>query len=1213
MQTYRVESVCAIKVHVHVQRHATNQILSLCNVFIPPKVTTPAKWPPSPLSLGTSIPFAMKPHLTSLLLLAALFHGVEVHAQHRCVHSEQREQMHLDHPEWMGGQEMRRLALEAHTQNQASPLNSCAEEDLVIPVVFHVVHDNGPENISDAQIHESIVQLNEDFSATNAELTDVHPNFQSLVADVGMSFRLADFDPNGQPTTGIQRIQSNLTYNGSNIALKQMVQWDPTMYLNIWVVHSSDGGNGSAFAFYPPDVEGSASIYDGIVSSYWAVGRTETAVWTHYKILTHEVGHWANLKHTWGDQSGNQSTAGCAFDDEVEDTPNTIGNTGCALEAASCGTPDNVQNYMDYSNCSSMFTTGQKARMLATMCSDVAGRNHIWSSENHAAVFLQDAFLPRIVYLQGSFEEDMANDGTLDSELGIALLDLTFSSTGLLVEGEDFTAENLPLGTSLTIEVTDATHATLHLAGQTANHSTADNVDDIEVHFTANPFLGVAYADIYNPSNPNLGLTFLDPYEIVFVDLVDDAHNFFEGRRWTWFTMGSGGANWGFFHHDLVNIKLETYGQGAVCHPSSRNIVPLPHGSLVGPASQITPPGTWYPEQLDLSNPAYSEWNGQTAYAGVQFERNGHDHYGWIRLSVSEDGRHYYAHDMAYHEEPYASIATGEVERPVLAYSQTTFHEAFANNGQLSSERTIDVFGASWSEFDTLENGLGFEVSNVPEGLSAQIQRLSDAQIALSFNGSAADHDDLNDLDVNVHFEASLLSETSDNMDLSQAMSIDWNDAYGIEYVEVDDSEGIAVANPGNNWKYFSWGVGDADFGLWYINDHFRLETYSKSGVTDVGSTHLAALQPGDTIQGSSPWEYYSELETQLVITSPNYGDWNGQTLFAGVKITIAERFHYGWMRLEVGLDGNSVKLIDYAYNRKPGEEILAGQTHATYGCTDPLALNFNPFALDDDGSCSYLSGCTDPVALNYNPEAIEDDGSCSYLSGCTDPVALNYNPEAIEDDGSCDYVMGCTDAEALNHDPEAQQDDGSCYFEDDILGCTASSALNYNPAATYDDGSCLFSNLDLADVAVEWCLGDTLWMTWTGGDPSGTVSMSLIDVTQNAVYASLGTSDNDGLHPWVVGNVETGPDAVYRLYIQAQPYPPTSWSYSNNFVVTDDCSSPCPADLDENGLVATGDLLLMLSDFGCSASCEADVNMDGDVSVEDLLMVLASFGNPCG
>ena len=100
-----------------------------------------------------------------------------------------------------------------------------------------------------------------------------------------------------------------------------------------------------------------------------------------------------------------------------------------------------------------------------------------------------------------------------------------------------------------------------------ASHTSADNLDNLELHFTSAPFAGVALADIYNPSNSSLGLSFLDPYEIVFVDLVDDAHNFFEGRQWTWFTMGSGGADWGFFHHDLVNIKLETYGNGAICHP----------------------------------------------------------------------------------------------------------------------------------------------------------------------------------------------------------------------------------------------------------------------------------------------------------------------------------------------------------------------------------------------------------------------------------------------------------------------------------------------------------------------------------------------------------------------------------------------------------------------------------------------------------------------
>ena len=1270
------------------------------------------------------------------LFALLLFSGVS-QAQHGCEHQKQRDDMRLAHPEWMGGQELRRLSLEDHTQNFAAQSLSCSDQDLLIPIVFHVVHDNGPENISDAQIHEAIVQLNEDFSASNAELTEVHPNFSGIVADVGMGFRLADFDPNGQPTTGINRIQSELTYNGSNIALKQLVQWDPTMYLNIWVVHSSDGGNGSAFAFYPADVEGSASIYDGVVSSYWAVGRTETAVWTHYKILTHEVGHWANLKHTWGDQSGNQSTAGCGFDDGVEDTPNTIGNTGCDLEAESCDSQDNVQNYMDYSNCSNMFTQGQKTRMLATMCSDVAGRNNIWSADNHALVFLE-GFLPRMVYLESSFSESFANDGTVDSEIGIELLDLTFGATGTLVEGVDFSTENLPAGTSLSVVVVDSTHATAHLTGQVASHAAGDNLDNLALHFTVNPFAGVTYEELYNPSNTALGLTFLDPYEIVFVDLVDDAHNFFEGRRWTWFTMGSGGADFGFFHYDLINIKLETYGNGAVCYPGTSNLVPLSAGTVVGPDTDITEPGPWYPDQLDLSNPGFTDWNGQTAYAGVQFQRNGNDHYGWIRMRVSEDGRHYYALDMAYNEQPGGAIAMGEVQSPVLAYTQTVFHEALENDGSVSSERSIDLFGATWTEFDTLGAGSGFGVSDLPEGLTAHIVRVSDSRIHLSLDGQASAHADVDDASFNVALDASLLSDVPSGMDLSRSMSLDYADPYAIQYVEVDSAEGIAIANPGNNWKYFSWNVGDADFGLWYVNGHFRLETYSKSGVCNVGSTNLSALQAGDTIQSESHWKYFSELETQLVITSPTYSEWNGQTTFAGVKFTLAERFHYGWMRFEVSEAGDMVRLVDYAYNRKPGEEILAGQIYATYGCTDPLALNFNPFAVDDDGTCTYPLDCGEDNALtlhmydsygdgwngneldisstdgtliqsltlNSGPEGLTEfclpdgcytfgagggsylseiswellldsvpvasgsggssglfsvNGGCDAFYGCTDEQAFNYDPNALLDDGSCYYpIVGCTDPLALNFEEEAQEDDGSCYYEDDVLGCTDASALNHNPEATYDDGSCLYAGLSLDDVASEWCLGDTLWISWSGGDPNTSVYLSLININANAAVADLGVVDNTGLHPWAIDVAAAGVE--YRIYLAEHPYPPSSWDYGNPFTVSPDCTPvvpgctdilacnydaeaseedgsclynvdaldvcggdcaadvnadgicdpTCPHDLDQDGVVAVNDILIMLGEFGCSSGCMADINLDGFVSVEDFLIVLGEFGNSC-
>ena len=110
-------------------------------------------------------------------------------------------------------------------------------------------------------------------------------------------------------------------------------------------------------------------------------------------------------------------------------------------------------------------------------------------------------------------------------------------------------------------------------------------------------------------------------------------------------------------------------------------------------------------------------------------------------------------------------------------------------------------------------------------------------------------------------------------------------------------------------------------------------------------------------------------------------------------------------------------------------------------GCTDSAAINFDPAATEDDGSCQYpvepVLGCTNSTATNYDPNATEDDGSCQYsvepVLGCTNTTATNYDPNATEDDGSCEYppvpVLGCTDNYALNYDSNATGDDGSCEF----------------------------------------------------------------------------------------------------------------------------------------------------------------------------------------
>lgn len=135
----------------------------------------------------------------------------------------------------------------------------------------------------------------------------------------------------------------------------------------------------------------------------------------------------------------------------------------------------------------------------------------------------------------------------------------------------------------------------------------------------------------------------------------------------------------------------------------------------------------------------------------------------------------------------------------------------------------------------------------------------------------------------------------------------------------------------------------------------------------------------------------------------------------------------------------------------------------AVGGCTDPDACNYDEFATEDDGTCTYetCEGCTDISACNYDGNAVYNDGTCEYIScfdnGCTNQEACNYDSEATSDDGSCEFVScgGCTDFAANNYDSEATQDDGSCEY----LGCTNPLACNYDITANLSNGMCDFTS----------------------------------------------------------------------------------------------------------------------------------------------------------
>ena len=1078
----------------------------------------------------------------------------------KCTHKIQRDKLYKNHPELAPNLNNRHKYLE----DEIRSFNQKIDQNILIPIVFHVIHDDGIENISNSQIHEAIIQINEDFAAINPEINEVHPEFNNLIANIGFEFRLADLDPNGEPTTGINRIKSDLTYNGDDIALKQLIQWDPTMYLNIWVVHSSDGNNGSAFAFYPADVEGSGSIYDGVVSSYWAVGRTETAIESHYKILTHEIGHWANLKHTWGDESNHQSTLGCSYDDGVNDTPNTIGNDGCNIESFSCGSLDNVQNYMDYSDCPAMFTEGQKNRMLATMNSSVGGRDNIWSDENLEQVFIQQDILPRIMYSSGNYNEHSGNDGTVEDTIAIQLIDLSFSSLGTLEQEVDYSTLNLPEGLDLNIQVIDSTNAIIVMQGQVSEHSFVNSVNNIEIHFTLNPFNSVVLDDIYNPSKTNVSLTFIDPYSIVFVDKVNDLHNLLEGTNWNWFSYGVGSADFGLWTYDKDNFKLEIYSNAGVCYNGTRNLIPFESGELIGPANTFTY-YDGYPSQLDIYNEDYTEWAGKIAYAGVTFQLSGNQHYGWLRIKVNNDVSEAWVMDMAYNEAPNQPIITGEVQTPVISTSQNVFYESNDNDGSIRSIRRFDLHGSEFVDFESIPINNGFSITNLPSGLSAILNRVDSTTIEIELTGNAISHN-ASSIPITIILDPSLIDGTPPN-NLSIDNSIIFEDTYQVVYQDVDD---FTVSSSGNDWHWFS--IGLSDYGLWYNNQHLRIETYGKSLVSIPNTELVSSIGFGEQIQENLIWEYSAYCyECQPIVYSSNYTSWVGDTAYVGLKIPYQENFHYGWLRLSVAEDGSAMTLLDYAYNQAPNMPIATSQgcnnqaainfnTEATIddgscivlGCMNSDADNYNPGATEDDGSC-IIYGCTDNIAFNYNENSNEDDGSCiDVLIGCVDELAFNYNPEANTEDNSCIAVVnGCMDELALNYNPEANTDNnGLCFFDYDVLGCIDSIANNYSEIVTYDDGSCQYPQLSLTLVPTELCLGDSIIISWTGGNPNDDIYISLSNVTQGAGAGQIDIVQNTGEYLWIVDNLSPGPGDIYRFYIAEYPGPPSSWDYGSHFTI---------------------------------------------------------------
>jgi PKD repeat protein len=287
------------------------------------------------------------------------------------------------------------------SQNNKTPI-------ITVPVVVHIIHYNGAGNISKQQIDDGMRILNEDFQKLNADTSSTRTVFRNVAADIQIEFKLANVDPNGNCTGGVNRVNSNLTYGSSN-SVKALSYWPSNKYLNVWLVNTigsfgSLAGTILGYAQFPSS--GRLNTY-GLVCRNDQWGSIESAIGSGGRTVTHEVGHCFNLFHPF--------QSGCGFSctnsgDRVCDTPPTSGQTfGCNYTNNTCSNdatggsalnlnpfttnvPDQLENYMSYDDCQSLFTEGQKNRMQGSF-STYWFLNNLRSNSNLVATGTNNGFL----------------------------------------------------------------------------------------------------------------------------------------------------------------------------------------------------------------------------------------------------------------------------------------------------------------------------------------------------------------------------------------------------------------------------------------------------------------------------------------------------------------------------------------------------------------------------------------------------------------------------------------------------------------------------------------------------------------------------------------------------------------------------------------------------------------------------------------------------
>ena len=406
----------------------------------------------------------LKKRLPSVLTAALLLAGAVANAQSTgqkadsknpqwCGTAAAQEQYFAEHP---GAREAQRAFYQRMEKLAEAQQRTNYVTDITIPVVVHVIHGGGADNISDRQINSAIALLNEDYQKLNADTASIIPLFRPIAASIGFRYRLARKDPNGNCTNGITRhYLPGLLNDQQNGAVQAVGVWDQARYLNIWLVNTigtPQPGGGYVVGYVSPPNQ-PTNPRDGFVVRQDFFGNQGTSSPGNYSLrgATHEIGHYFGLSHPWG-QTNSPGSGNCSGTDNVADTPPTDGTFTCNLNYAPCGQIANVQNYMDYASCANMFTQGQRSLMRAVLTSN---RPQLVSPANLVATGTNDGYVAPDCGPVANFAAERGTSTSVCVNTPVTLRDFSYNYTS--GGGAVTYTWSFPGGTPATVTTTSPT------------------------------------------------------------------------------------------------------------------------------------------------------------------------------------------------------------------------------------------------------------------------------------------------------------------------------------------------------------------------------------------------------------------------------------------------------------------------------------------------------------------------------------------------------------------------------------------------------------------------------------------------------------------------------------------------------------------------------------------------------------------------------------